>query len=53
LKGSENVQDVWLPVGNEKEHQKGQEEQGQKKEITKAAIPPAAVKLRLQSPLLY
>jgi hypothetical protein len=29
LKGDANVQDVWLPVGNEKEHQEGKEEQGQ------------------------
>jgi hypothetical protein len=33
-KGIKNVQYVWMQVGNEKEHQKGQKEQGQEKEIT-------------------
>ena len=32
LKGNKDVQFVWMQVGNEKEHQKGQKEQGKRQE---------------------
>ena len=32
LKGNKDVQYVWMQVGNEKEHQEGQKEQGKRQE---------------------